>query len=197
MKKLSKRNVTTIVYMTVLAIAILAFYYYLTALKKPAQETNQELTEYQQIMNIDLEQNYPATPKEVVKLQGRIIKYLYDSPKDEEIEPLALKVRQLYDEDFLANNPEDEYINNLISELASWKENKRKITNYLIVNEDMAQEAEIDGVRYAVKYISYTIKEKVKFTEVWKVLLKQDEENRWKIVGWEFVPAQDKKDKEE
>jgi hypothetical protein len=197
MNKLSKRNSTTIGFMTLFAIVILVFYYYWTARTEPVSETSvEELTEYQQIMNVDLEKNYPATPREVVKLFGRIIKFLYNSPKEEEIKPLALKIRKLYDPEFLADNPEDDYLNDLYSDIASWKEQNRKITNYLLVNEDLEQDSEINGVRYSVKYISYTIKEKGKFTETWKVLLRQDESDRWKIVGWEFVPADDKQDEE-
>jgi len=182
---------STVVVMTVLAVVVVMFYYYLTTRRQPTEETDEELTEYQQIMKLDLENNYPATPREVVKLMGRIVKYLYDSPNDEEIKPLALKVRQLYDEEFLKNNPEDEYLSNLITELAQWKEKNRKITGYRLVNEDVNEDTEIDDVKYSVKYISYTIKEKGKFTEVWRVLLRQDGKGRWKIVGWEFVPAED------
>lgn len=194
--KLSKKNFATISFMTLFAIAIILFYYYLTTRREPAvKPSDEELTEYQQIMNIDLEQNYPATPREVIKLFGRIIKYIYGSPMDEEIKPLALKIRELYDTEFLDNNPEDDYIDDLLSELASWKENDRKITGYRLVNDDLDEETEVDGVRYSVKYISYTIKEKVKFTETWKVLLRQDEKNRWKIVGWEYVSSDNNQDK--
>lgn len=197
MNRLSKRNSTTIGFMTLFAIIILVFYYYWTTRTDPVTETSvEDLTEYQQIMNVDLEQNYPATPREVVKHFGRIMKFLYGSPKEEEIKPLALKIRELYDAEFLADNPEGDYMNDLYSDIASWKEKNRKITNYLLVNEELEQDSEIDGVRYSVKYISYTIKEKGKFTETWKVLLRQNVNDRWKIVGWEFVPTDDKQDDE-
>lgn len=193
MNRLNKKNLTTIGFMTLFAIAIILVYYYLNTRRETARDTTGDaLTEYEQIMQLDLKNNYPATSREVVKIMGRIIRYLYDSPKDEEIKPLALKIRELYDDEFLEKNPEDQYISNLQSELAQWKEKSRKITNYLMVNDDLEEETVIDGVRYSVRYISYAIREKGKFTETWKVLLKQDKQNRWKIVGWEFVPAEDK-----
>jgi len=197
MNRLNKKNLTTIGFMTLFAIAIILVYYYLNTQRETARDTTGDaLTEYEQIMQLDLKNNYPATSREVVKIMGRIIRYLYDSPKDEEIKPLALKIRELYDDEFLEKNPEDQYINNLQSELAQWKEKNRKITNYLMVNDDLEEETVIDGVRYSVRYISYVIREKGKFTETWKVLLKQDKQNRWKIVGWEFVPAEDKQEDE-
>ena len=193
MNKLSRKNFKTVGFMTAFALAIVLLYYYLTTRTEPIVDTSvTSKTEYEQINNIDLEQNYPATPREVVKLFGRIIKYLYDQPKDDEIKPLALKVRGLYDEAFLEHNPEEDYLNDLYTELASWQEDNRRITNYLLTNEDLEEDSEIDGVKYSVKYLTYTIKEKAKFTETWKVLLRQDEKNRWKIMGWEYVPADNK-----
>jgi len=195
MNGLNKKNMRTMGFMMLFAVVIISSYYYLSTRREEPKDTSGiALTEYQQIMGIDLEQNYPATPREVVKLLGRIIKYLYNEPAEDEIKPLALKARGLYDKELLADNPEDEYINNLVAELASWRDKNRKITNYLLVNEDMEQDTEVDGVKYAVRYISYTIKEKGKFTETWRVLLRQDEDGKWKVVGWEFVPADDEKD---
>jgi hypothetical protein len=187
--KAKRRTITTIGFMTLFAIVVLMFYYYWSNRTEPLEDASVEnLSEFDKIMNEDLELYYPETPRETVKLFARIMKALYNNPKDEEIKPLALKIRELYDEDFLANNPEETYLNNLVIDIAGWKDKDRRITNYLLVNEDQEEESEIDGVKYSVNYVSYTIQENGKFTETWKVLLRQDKNEKWKIVGWEFVP---------
>jgi hypothetical protein len=184
----------TISIMTLFAIIILMFYYYWTHRVDPLDTSAENLSEFEKIMNEDYIQNYPETPREVVKNFARIMRVLYNDPKDDEVEPLALKIRELYDNEFLQNNPEDTYLNNLYSDIASWQEKKRRITNYLLVKEDQEQESEVNGVKYSVNYVSYTIQENGKFTETWKVLLRQDEDKRWKILGWEFVPEEDSQD---
>lgn len=187
--KARRRTITTIGFMTLFAIIILMFYYYWSNRTEPLKDASVEnMSEFDKIMNEDLTLYYPETPREVVKMFARIMKALYNNPKDEEIEPLAQKIRELYDADFLANNPEDTYLTNLTTDIAAWKDKDRRITNYLLVNEDQEQESEIDGVKYSVNYVSYTIQEKGKFTETWKVLLRQDENKKWKIVGWEYEP---------
>lgn len=187
--KAGRRTITTIGFMTLFAIIILMFYYYWSNRTEPIQDTSVEnMSEFDKIMNEDLTLYYPETPREVVKLFARIMKALYNNPKDDEIKPLALKIRELYDVDFLANNPEDAFLTNLSTDIAAWKDKDRRITNYLLVNEDQEQETEIEGVKYSVNYVSYTIQENGKFTETWKVLLRQDENKKWKIVGWEYVP---------
>lgn len=194
MKKLGKGTTTTIGIMIVFAVIILMFYYYFANHTGSTKEASvKDLTEDEKIMQLDFEQNYPETPREVVKTFARIIKALYNNPKEDEIEPLALKVRQLYAADFLLNNPESDYLENLREDIETWKDKGRKITNYLLVHQELEEKNEIDGVPYSVNYVSYTIRENGKFTETWKVLLRQEDE-KWKIVGWEYVPEEDTED---
>lgn len=189
MGKAKRRTLTTIGLMTLFAVIILLFYYYWTNRVTPIEDTSMEdLPENEKILAQDFDSNYPATPREVVKSFARIMKALYNDPKDEEFEPLALKIRELYDEQFLASNPEDTYLTDLKTDIASWEDNNRRITNFLLGSEDQDQSSVIDGVNYSVNYVTYTILENRKFTETWKVLLRQDEGKRWKILGWDFVP---------
>lgn len=191
MGKARKRTTATIGFMTLFAIIILLFYYYWTNRVTPLEDASVEnLSETEKILAVDLENNYPATSREVVKYFARIMKALYNNTEDSDIEPLALRIRELYDEEFLKNNPEDAYLTNLKTDIAEWKDKDRRITNYLLGNEDQEEESEVDGVKYSVNYVTYTIQENGKFTEAWKVLLRQDDEKRWKIVGWEFVPEE-------
>jgi hypothetical protein len=188
MKKAKNRTTATIVVMTILAIIILLFYYYWSNRTTPLEDASGDnLTEVEKLINKDLELYYPETPREVVKLFSSMIKNLYDNPKDEEVEALAIKIRELYDEEFLASNPQEVYLQNLYTDIAAWKEKDRRITNYLLVNEDLEKESEIEGVKFSVNYVSFTIQENGKFTETWKILLRQGEDKNWKILGWQVA----------
>ncbi len=193
MGKGKKRTTTTIGVMILFAIIILTFYYYMVNRTDPITDTSsvENLTEFEKIIQMDFENYYPETPREVTKTFARIMKKIYNDSTDDEIKQLAIKIRELYDEELLENNPEDTYLNNLYTEVATWKEKDRKITNYLLVNKDQEQQKEIDGIKYAVNYVSYTIQENSKFKETWKVLLRQDESKKWKILGWEYAPKED------
>lgn len=188
MKNAKRRTASTIGFMSLFAILILLFYYYWSNRTEPLEDASANLSEVDKIINEDLTSNYPETPREVVKFFGRIMKALYDRPKEDEINPLAMKVRELYDEEFLDNNPEDTYLTNLKTDIAQWVKKDRRITNFLMENESTEVEKEVDGEKYSIHYISYTIQENGKFTETWRVLLRQDKFKRWKILGWEFVP---------
>jgi hypothetical protein len=191
MGKAKKRTTTTIVVMTLLAIMVLLFYFYWSNRTDPLDSSLENLSEVEKLLNKDLDLYYPETPREVVKLFSNMMKVLYDDldnkMDDEEVQALALKIRELYDTEFLENNPETIYLQNLYTDIASWKEKSRRITNYRLVKEDQEQENEIDGVKYSMNYVTFTIQENSKFTETWRILLRQDENEKWKILGWEAL----------
>lgn len=193
MQKAKNRTAATVVTMLVIAMAILSFYFYWSFRTSPLDEVSvEDMTEVQKLINKDLELYYPETPREVTKLFGSMMKNLYDNISDEEREALALKIRELYDEEFLAANPQETYIKNLYSDVASWKAENRRISTSHLVKENLEQQVELDGVKYATVYLSFTIQENGKFTETWKVMLRQNADKKWKILGWKVAP-EDKK----
>lgn len=190
-----KRTLSTIVSMSILAIVIVLFYFYIENKVSTTDPSLKELTDAERLLNKDFDLYYPETPREVVKYFSNMIKIIYgNKASEEEINQLAVKIRELYDPEFLQLNPEEKYLQNLATELAEWKEKNRRITNYIFVNKNMEKESEIDGIKYAVKYVSFTIQEDIKFTETWKILLRKNEDDKWKILGWEFVPNTEKQD---
>ncbi len=191
MHKARNRTMATVVTMLVIAIAILSFYFYWMFRIKPLEDNaEEEMSEVQKLINKDLDIFYPETPREITKLFGSMMKNLYDNISDEEVEALALKVRELYDEDFLAVNPQETYLRNLYSDIASWKKVNRRISAYHLVNEKEEQQEQLEGVEYAITYLSFTIQENGKFTETWKIMLRQNKDKKWKILGWQVVPVE-------
>lgn len=192
MKNAKKRTTTTIGVMLIIAIIILLFYYYWSNRTEPLEDSSEKkLTEVEKLISKDLDNYYPETPKEVVKLYSGMTKVLYSDLKDDDVKALALKIRELYDDEFLKDNPEESYLTDLYTDIAKWKDDDRTITNYVIVKEDLDEEKEVDGVKYATKYVSFTIQENIKFAETRKIYLRQDENKKWKIFGWEYIPEDD------
>jgi hypothetical protein len=187
MEKAKKRTIKTIIFMSIFAIAVIGIYFYMSRRTDPLKEASvKDLSEVEKILQKDLKLYYPETPREVVKLFGNMMKVLYSDLEDQEVEALALKIRELYDQEFIDNNPQDVYLTNLYSEIAKWKDEDRRITNY-VLNNDAAETGEIDEKEYAAVKISFTIQENIKSIQTWRVLLRLDENEKWKILGWEVL----------
>jgi Fe-S cluster biosynthesis and repair protein YggX len=174
----------------ILVIIIIALLFYMDWSRKSNEKqaaSNKTLTEAEKLLERDLDQNYPETPREVAKYYSSITKALYSGLKDDEVEALAKRILLLYDEEFLQYNPEDKYLKDLYSDIAAWNNEKRKITNYLLVNEDKEEKVEMDGREFATVYVSYFILEEGKASETRKFLMRKSEDGKWKILGWEVT----------
>lgn len=191
MEKSKRRTMATVILMIFIAV-IVVMSYYLTNRKMLLFTFNKKKTQVQILLDKDFNNYYPSTPREVVKLYSTMVKVLHSGIKDNEVKELALKMRELYDDELLQKNPEADYLQNVFLEIAASKKNERKITNTLIVNKNMEKQKVVNGKEYATIYISYTIYEKNKHSENWKYLLRKNEKDQWKILGWEYVPNKKK-----
>ena len=80
MKKSKKKKkneglgfVRVIVVVIVLAALMIGFYYYISHMDKKGAEDEVTITKSQQVLMRNLDANYPATPKEVIKYYCEII----------------------------------------------------------------------------------------------------------------------------
>ena len=188
MKK-AKRPISSV--FTVISIAAVIVVLIFVNQSKQAnnlKETSKEkLSEAEKMLELDLDADYPETPRDVAKLHGDMTRLLYSGVEDDEIKKLAIKIRALYDEEFLNNNPEEQYLSILYSDIALWLQLKRRIEYNTVVYEDLEEIVVQDGQEYATAFVSFTITEKGKTSEIRRYLMRKDKDNRWKILGWEYV----------
>lgn len=187
MAKIRKSNVKNFVALAILAIFLLIFF--ISRSNQMAANRNavkDNITEVDKLIEKDLELYYPETPREVIKLYSKMVQTLYSGIEDEQIEALALKIRELYDEEFLEYNPKDRYLADLYSEIAIWNKAGRKIININLGEKDDIVTYNLEGVEYATVKISLTIEGKIKEIEKKRFLLRKNEQGRWKILGWEL-----------
>lgn len=170
---------------TVSAVAlVIGSYYYFTVYKSPSVEDNVELTEVQQVITKDLEDNYPATPREVVKCYNRIQECFYnESYTDEELYDLGDQARMLMDEELLANNPRDSYFDALKADIAEYEEKDIEIVSSDVCDSNDVHYQKIDGDECAYVTASYFIDEAKSYSRTYQMyVLRKDEDGNWKIL---------------
>lgn len=147
-------------------------------------------TEAQTILSKDIDRNYPATVREVVRLFSRVSKCYYNETfSEEEFNDLVEFQRKLFDEEFLENNPLDTFTNNLTAEIDVAKAKEQTMMMYRVQKQSSVVDWQ-DGENHFAKIIaSYTMNSKGEgptrtFEEF---LLREDEKGRWRIVGWRLT----------
>ena len=129
-----KSTKKTIIVMTVLLIIIVTSYYFISTSTKPLIKTGADnASEYEKLLAKDIKNNYPSSPREVIKLYSRINKCLYNQDlKDEEVGKLSEVLRELLDEELLINNPLDTFLIELKTEITTYRKANRTIINYSV-----------------------------------------------------------------
>ena len=147
-------------------------------------------TEVQNILSKDIDRNYPATVREVVRLFSRVSKCYYnETVSEEEFKELVEFQRKLFDEEFLQNNPLETFTNNLTAEIDVAKAKENKMAMYRVQKQSSANTWNDGDNHFASIIASYTMSAKGE-SPTWtfeEFLLREDEKGRWKIVGWRLT----------
>jgi len=184
---------TRIIIIVVVCVALLVGgYAFWTNNNSNASSENVELTKVQQLITKDLSKNYPATPREVVKLYNEIITCFYGEEYTEaELEKLVDMTLMLMDEELAANNPREDYLKRVKMEILAFDAADRTIVSYTLESSNEVEHGEIDGEDSAIVQTSYFIKEKNAQSPYSKTfqnyLLRKDADGNWKILGFEKV----------
>lgn len=181
----------TVIIVVVLAALILVYYYYLGHRAK-RQEVEETIvaTVVQSVLMRDLEHNYPPTPKEVVKYYAEITECFYNETySDEELVQLAGKIQMLYDAELVANKTQEQYLQDLRDDIAEMKGRQLTVASYEVSSSTDVEYFTQNEYSCARLYCTFYLKQqgggRVPSQE--RFVLRQDEDEHWKILGWELV----------
>lgn len=184
-----KKSTTRITIIVICLLAALVGYYAYLSNKTKESKAEVSMTLIQSTLSRDLQNDYPSTPKEVIKYYNNILKCFYNEEcTDEEIEDLGYKARELYDDELLEQNELEAYQIRLREEIADYKDNNRRITSMAVAASTNVDFFSQDGFDFARIHCGYDIMETgiSRSTEL-VYLLRKDAEKRWKIYGWDLA----------
>lgn len=192
MKKTKQNNMMLVVVMFVIVIAV-AIGFWSIMQHSRANKNKEQASANEEVCSIlekDFENNYPGTPREVVKLYSRITACIYNQAGEKDRRQLVEKMRQLFDEELLEGNPLEEQLEDLEGELKEFHANKSIITSYTVDKNSSVVKEKIDGRQCATLRVSYLMQQGKagSYTKsVERFLLREDENKNWKIYGWKLV----------
>ena len=195
MAKGSNGSVKRIVILFILAAIVVGGFAMVALRNKPSEATPEMLTAVEDVLARNLDNNYPGTPKEVLKYYSEITRCFYsETYTPEQLEGMAEQSRRLLDDELRAQQDDDQYLNDLRTSIDIFKSNNRNISSYSV-----SSAADIDYYRYeeadwAKAMCVFTIREGTKMVATQEeFLLRKDTQGHWKIFGWRIYD----KDKDE
>jgi hypothetical protein len=177
--------------LVIIAFLIVGYYYHLSNKTIPEKEEVQKetLTETQKVLVRDLETNYPQTPREVVKYFVEITKCLYNEElTEDDICQLGMKLREIYDDDLVANQTQSEYIEQLKNDVVTTHTKEQTLFNYSLASAVDVETYTMEDREWAKLHCIFGIRQKqLLYNSDTVFLLRKDENGHYKIYGWELV----------
>lgn len=186
-KKKSKTVRNTIIIMLFMAVGIIGIFWWIINQDKTADGTiNSNATEAETLLQRDMVNNYPKTPRELLKLYSRFTKCMYnDEMNDETLKALLEKKRKLFDQELLEKNPIEVQMENLKIDIESYRNDKRVIANYIVDKSSDIETKKVDDVEAAKASVAFFVKNTNGYEKVYEEFtLRVDKEGNWKILGW-------------
>lgn len=177
----------------IMAALVIMFYYHVSEKKEQAvaQKTEEtgKLSTIQSLTLRNLENDYPPSPKEVIKYYSDITMCYYNETyTDEELERLAYKSMELMDDDLVAHQDKEQYLVDLKSEIANMKSQDCKIFSYTPSASTDVVYFTKDGRDCASIYCTYALRLQSSMGSTRELfILRKDEAGHWKILGWDVV----------
>lgn len=191
MDKKTQKILFAFVSMLFVAAIVVVFYYLLSEgkINLSKQQSKSSSKEVEKLMAKDVDNAYPETPTEVVKLYWRYNKCIYNNAlSDKEFDGLLEQLRLLYDEELLAldENSEKNMAKNLKKDQASYAKEKKTISSYMVQKNSTIQTGTVNGKECATVISAAMTKKKSERKQTYeKFLCRKDDDGRWKIMGWE------------
>lgn len=185
----NKKNtvVGAIVFVVLLAMVVIGLYLKLSKNKDDGKlEADVAVSEVNSILSRNMESDYPATAREVLKYYARITKCLYgEELSEKEIEQLTDRIRMLYCKKLLNDNPREDMLLTAKSEIAHYRSNNMAVTSY-----NISESADIKYLRdvtpnRAIINMYFLVKHDKQFDRSYEeFVLEEESTGVWKIVGW-------------
>lgn len=185
-----KKYIKTILMFGVMAALCLGYYYYISN-KAPVKDSTDKAaetnTEVAALTTFNIDDNYPESPREVLKLYARITKAYYKTQiSDAEIEALGKQARKLFDAELLSKQTEQEFLSALKLDIENYRNIKRYVNDFKISSASDIEYKTLNSKDYAIGVVLYYVREDNSLTSVYhSYKLRKDSNGHWKILYWE------------
>lgn len=189
-KKRSQSGIKGLVIGIILISLVIGYYYYLSSKgASKVEEVSVEMSAVQEALLRNLENNYPPSPREVVKYFGQITQCFYgEEYTEEEQYDLAMQIQKLYDDELVANKTQQQYLDDLQWDIDNMKEQKIVVSSYSPASSTDVEYFSQNGYEFARLNCTFTLRRETDISITEQIfVLRKDKQGHWKIYGWKPV----------
>ncbi|MCR4997196.1 MAG: hypothetical protein K6A61_07845 [Butyrivibrio sp.] len=179
----------SIVLLALGAVVVVGLYFMFVGSKKSPEEEQYNLTAVDEITTTNLEKNYPANPRMVVDLYAKTMQVLYKEEYTEGQQDKMLYVLKGIMDDELLEKQVD-FSRSMKNEISERKEGDYSISNYLVQNTE-PEVVTVSGKKMCNVQCLFSLRKGTStVANYYQFILRQDDDKRWKILGWDVHTKQ-------
>lgn len=173
------------------AIAVVIVLTYVAFQKKQSEKAIQteEKTSVSEIDNIimkNLEEEYPASVRELVKYYYKVLQCMFNGQaSDKQIIKLIDKERALFDKELLKKNEYSEFVKGRNAEIRQYKKSGVKLLKFVIQDSEETKYWQNNNSEMASIKAHIYMTGKKSYKDVYQeYVFRKDSEGKWKILSW-------------
>ena len=179
----------SIVLLALGAVVVVGLYFMFVGSKKSPEEEQYNLTAVDEITTTNLEKNYPENPRMVVDLYAKTMQVLYKEEYTEGQQDKMLYVLKGIMDDELLEKQVD-FSRSMKNEISERKEGDYSISNYLVQNTE-PEVVTVSGKKMCNVQCLFSLRKGTStVANYYQFILRQDDDKRWKILGWDVNTKQ-------
>lgn len=186
-----KKNAFAIIVFFLVAVGLVV--YVIVGNRAKQGQDVKDTSEVEKLLKYDFQENYPKTVKETVRLHCRYMKCAYNNEfAEDDLQEVNEKVRNLYDDELLEYNREDEQFASFQQDVEYYGENKQKIVSYSYGEDSQIEYNTENDTEYAKMIVSVMLRLDSGASSVEEeYILRKNAQGQWKILGWKPVTKTD------
>ena len=172
------------------AAIIVGGYCYITFRPHANADYVTDVSELDKLLTLKVENTYPSTPREVLKMYNRYLVAIYNEDLDDtQIKTLLEKQRIFYDSELLSVNTFESNYTSIVNDIALYRKSQKSIVKSSVAASTDVTYKEVDGKSYASMEASYFVRSgAAEFSKTYeRYLFRKDETGKWRILGFEKI----------
>lgn len=181
------KSIRIIILVLVLSAMAVGYFFYLSS-KNNEDSYNDEDVEVSEVFKViskDLVNDYPATPRDVIRFYISIQQCIYNEEyTDDEFVKMITQARLLMDEELLSSNPFQQYFEDVSKDVSDKKESATTFTSFILAKNSEVKYTVFQEMNYANVACIYYFKNKDgTSTSSQEYILRKDAQGYWKILA--------------
>lgn len=183
--KKSKGSTIKSIIVAIFLVALVLFYFNYLNNRSTKEKDKRKTDEIEELCDYNLDEDYPKTARDVLKLHNRYFNAFYSKDlEDEQIQKMNANTRKLYAAELCSYNTEDDMYLRLKSNIEEMDEKDCKYKSFVLPEASQIEYYTRNGDEMATAEVEISVSVDGDVGSIFMQYVLIKENDQWKILAW-------------